>query len=318
MTQNTSIPWVEKYRPTSFNNIVLDDSNKTIFRNIISRNYFPNLLFYGPPGTGKTTTIVNLIREYQETHFVVDKSLQMHLNASDERGIDVIRNQLYSFTKSKHLFKIGPKFVILDEVDYMTKNAQQALKYLIQSCDPNIKFCLICNYISKVDESLQNEFVTLRFNQLPKNEISKFINTIAEKESIILKSNTIDALYNNYQSDIRSMINFIQLNQNLQLHDWQDNILHISSFIRINNIFNQKSNVQLYLFKNTLLDLCLKHNTDLNNLINEYLFYLLRNSQSSLSSSFIHNIKEIVHIQDASQDSILNHLYYILLNHFNT
>ena len=318
MTQNTSIPWVEKYRPTSFNNIVLDDSNKTIFRNIISRNYFPNLLFYGPPGTGKTTTIVNLIREYQETHFVVDKSLQMHLNASDERGIDVIRNQLYSFTKSKHLFKIGPKFVILDEVDYMTKNAQQSLKYLIQSCDPNIKFCLICNYISKVDESLQNEFVTLRFNQLPKNEISKFINTIAEKESIILKSNTIDALYNNYQSDIRSMINFIQLNQNLQLHDWQDNILHISSFIRINNIFNQKSNVQLYLFKNTLLDLCLKHNTDLNNLINEYLFYLLRNSQSSLSSSFIHNIKEIVHIQDASQDSILNHLYYILLNHFNT
>jgi replication factor C subunit 3/5 len=318
MTQNTSIPWVEKYRPTSFNNIVLDDSNKTIFRNIISRNYFPNLLFYGPPGTGKTTTIVNLIREYQETHFVVDKSLQMHLNASDERGIDVIRNQLYSFTKSKHLFKIGPKFVILDEVDYMTKNAQQALKYLIQSCDPNIKFCLICNYISKVDESLQNEFVTLRFNQLPKNEISKFINTISEKENIILKSNTIDALYNNYQSDIRSMINFIQLNQNLQLHDWQDNILHISSFIRINNIFNQKSNIQLYLFKNTLLDLCLKHNTDLNNLINEYLFYLLRNSQSSLSSSFILNIKEIVHIQDASQDSILNHLYYILLNHFNT
>ena len=164
-------PWVEKYRPVHFDDIVLNENNKTIFKNILNENYFPNLLFYGPPGTGKTTTIINLINDFQKKHYCIDKSLVIHLNASDERGIDIIRNQINTFVKSNFLFSKGPKFVILDEVDYMTKNAQQALKYLLQTCNDNVKFCLICNYISKVDESLRNEFLTIRFNQLPRNDI---------------------------------------------------------------------------------------------------------------------------------------------------
>jgi replication factor C subunit 3/5 len=83
----------------------------------------------------------------------------IHLNASDERGIDIIRNQINSFVNSKSLFNNGMKFVILDEVDYMTKNAQMALRYLLQGYNSNVRFCLICNYISRIDEALQNEFV---------------------------------------------------------------------------------------------------------------------------------------------------------------
>ena len=127
------IPLVEAYRPKTFDDIVLDPLNKNILTNIIDTDYFPNLLFYGPPGTGKTTTIINLISAYQEKHNQKNKELMIHLNASDERGIDIIRSQICQFVNSKNMFINGMKFVILDEVDYMTKNAQQALKYLLQN-----------------------------------------------------------------------------------------------------------------------------------------------------------------------------------------
>ena len=131
----TSNVWVEKYRPTEFDNIVLDPLNKTILMNIIETGYFPNLLFYGPPGTGKTTTIINFVNSYvQEKLNQKNKELMIHLNASDERGIDIIRSQINQFVNSKTmLVNHGMKFVILDEVDYMTKNAQQALRYLLQN-----------------------------------------------------------------------------------------------------------------------------------------------------------------------------------------
>ena len=143
-------PWIEKYRPNKFNDIVLDPLNRKLLENIVSQNNFPNLLFYGPPGTGKTTTIINLINKYQEVYNQKRKGLKIHLNASDDRGIDIIRNQINQFVNTKTLFGNGMKFVILDEVDYMTKNAQQALRYLIQQYSTNIRFCLICNYISKI------------------------------------------------------------------------------------------------------------------------------------------------------------------------
>ena len=101
----TFTPWVEKYRPTSFNDIVLDEVNKEILENIISSNYFPNLLFYGPPGTGKTTSIINLIKSFQGDNN--SKNMMIHLNASDERGIDIIRNQIKTFRVNKTVYLIS-------------------------------------------------------------------------------------------------------------------------------------------------------------------------------------------------------------------
>lgn len=209
-TNGQSMPWVEKYRPTHFDGIVLDPLNREFFQNIIQKGKFPNLLFYGPPGTGKTTTIINLIQEYQAKYTRVNKETVIHLNASDERGVDIIRTQIHQFVRSCHIFETGCKFVILDEVDYMTKNAQQALKTLLQTSQHNVRFCLICNYISKIDESLQREFICVRFNQLPPGEIRQFIRRIADAESLSIDTDDIDLLMANYQSDIRSMINFMQ------------------------------------------------------------------------------------------------------------
>ena len=98
---NSSIPWVEKYRPNNFESIILDNNNKLIFENILNTGIFPNLLFYGPPGTGKTTTIINLINKYQyiynDNKNNTNKSLILHLNASDDRGIEIIRNNISNF-----------------------------------------------------------------------------------------------------------------------------------------------------------------------------------------------------------------------------
>ena len=101
---NGNSPWIEKYRPNRFEDIVLESSNKTLLNNIINTNNFPNLLFYGPPGTGKTTTIINIINSYQIKHNQKKKGLMIHLNASDDRGIDIIRNQIKAFVDTKTLF----------------------------------------------------------------------------------------------------------------------------------------------------------------------------------------------------------------------
>lgn len=206
-------PWVEKYRPSEFEQIVLSDENEGIFKTIIEQNYMPNMLFYGPPGTGKTTTIMNLISRYQQRNGEQNRGLMIHLNASDDRGIDVIRCQINHFVTSKTFFGGGMKFVVLDEVDYMTKNAQQALVYLLQEPNPHVRFCLVCNYISKIDETLQSAFVKIHFNHLPQEKITRFLFNIAEKEAIDLSPEQALRIQQMFGSDVRSMINYIQCNQ---------------------------------------------------------------------------------------------------------
>jgi len=298
-----NIPWVEKYRPTHFENIVLDPINRELFEKIINKNKFPNLLFYGPPGTGKTTTIINLIQKYQSTYGKINKGNVIHLNASDERGIDIIRNQIYSFVKSKNLFETGFKFVILDEVDYMTKNAQQALKYLLQTTTTNVRFCLICNYISKIDEPLKNEFIGVRFNQLPQKDIIKFIETIIKKENIKIAKDDIYTIQAMYKSDIRSMINFLQLNQNFNLNEWKKNILNPAVLNGLHNMFCTKEK-QIDII-NEIYNISAHYNIDKKHLIQRYLNHIIRFKLVSITPELINIIKKTIHSVNANMDDII-------------
>lgn len=306
---NKNVPWVEKYRPTKFENIVLDENNRQLFQNILDKKYFPNLLFYGPPGTGKTTTIINLISEYQTKHNVPSKSQVIHLNASDERGIDIIRNQINQFVKSMSLFDSGLKFVILDEVDYMTKNAQQALKYLLQTCVYNVRFCLICNYISKIDESLQNEFICIRFNQLPKRDIQTFIRSICENEMIYLSDTNIDTIQNMFNSDIRSMINFIQLNQN-QI-DWHTNIVNDDVWETIHVMLSAHddacSHAQIIQHIHSISN---QYNIDKKNIIQKYFNYVVRNKHDIVNTDSLTIMKKIIHNPYLETDHLLTYFVY--------
>lgn len=308
---NHSVPWVEKFRPTDFEHIVLDPMNKMILKNIINTSFFPNLLLYGPPGTGKTTTIINLINSYQEKLQQKHKGLIIHLNASDERGIDIIRNQINQFVNSKTLFNEGMKFVILDEVDYMTKNAQQALKSLIQSYSNTVRFCLMCNYISRIDEGLQNEFIKLRFNQLPQEDIILFLMKIVHEEQLLLNHETVELIQQLYKSDIRSMVNFMQTNQNIQEKDmniiqesiWEDLYQRICTQ-------DDLKHIEKYIHSISLL-----YNINKKNIIKDFFNYMIRKKCHVVTGDFLKSVENIMHFENSNENYYVNYALTRLLLH---
>jgi len=297
MLKSTQItPWCEKYRPKHFNQIVLEDKNRIIFEEILKKNRFPHLLFYGPPGVGKTTSAENLINSYQELYYKRNKETIIHLNASDERGIEVIRNQIYQFVKCSNMFEKGYKFVILDEVDYMTKNAQQALKNLLQNCSDNVRFCLICNYICKIDESLKNEFICIRFNQLPIDDTVNFIRNIAEQEKLTITDEMIRIIQKMYQSDIRSMINFLQLHQHE--NNWDDYVyddilweeLHILFSTHLQNTKPIEDWIYNITTHSGIMDIktCIQH----------YFNYLIIHKKDIVSTQLLNIAENVLHFID--------------------
>lgn len=317
MNLNDSVPWMEKYRPVEFDQIVLDPLNKQILKNIIDQSYFPNLLFYGPPGTGKTTTIINLINAYQSKIGQKNKDLVIHLNASDERGIDIIRNQISVFVNSKSLFRGGMKFVILDEVDYMTKNAQQALRYLLQNYSTSVRFCLICNYISKIDEGLQNEFIRLRFNQLPFDDIRHFLTNISLAEKLNLSEKSIQSIQTLYKSDIRSMINFMQSNQDIVTKEnFNLNIIDHSVWDNLTtNILSKTTNInQLVTLTHNI---SCEYNIDKKNLMKDYINYLIRSNPIIVTKEFLSFVENLVHSQESNNKIFLHYSLSKLASFFH-
>ena len=301
INNKNNIPWVEKYRPDNFDDIVLDNYNKEIFENMLKNNYIPNLLLYGPPGSGKTTTIINLINKYQENNNEVNKSLIIHLNASDERGIDIIRNQINNFVNSNCLFIKGLRFVILDEVDYMTKNAQQALKYLLEDNKNNIRFCLICNYISKIDYALQSLFIRIKFNELPKKDIICMLNNIKNNEKLDCNISTFEKLYNYYKSDVRSMINHLQSKKNDKILN-NKNYENITKYAKTNDLNN---------FIKYLNSISNNYNIDKKNIIKNYSSYIIFDFKDNIIE-YIDKFKFIIHNLDININYIISYLYLII------
>ncbi len=312
ISPNKNIPWIEKYRPNSFENIVLDENNKTIFKNIIDTNKTPNLLLFGPPGTGKTTTAINFIKSYQKKKNIKNNELIMHLNASDERGIDVIRSQINQFVNTKWLFVKGTKFVILDEVDYMTKSAQQALKYLISSLSGNVCFILICNYICKIDYILQNIFIRLRFNNLPLIEIKNYINNVVKKEKIAIDNEQITNIITYFKSDIRSMINYLQSNYT------RTNIIKntINNSVWLEFIEYIKKNNNISKINNYINKICLNYDINIYQALRMFSTYIIKNTY--INSDILNSIEIFIHKNDYDVDSYKNYIFDKLINYLCT
>ena len=234
----------------------------------------------------------------------------IHLNASDERGIDIIRNQINQFVNSKSLFNSGMKFVILDEVDYMTKNAQQALRYLLQNYTNGVRFCLICNYISRIDEGLQNEFIRLRFNQLPETDIISFLSSISKAENLCLTDKSLHLIQKLYKSDIRSMINFMQSNQDIVKLQSDEPILYIIDSDVWENIIEmilKRENIEVV--KNYIHKVSTEYNIDKKNIINDFLNYIIRNHSKYVNKDFLNFVENLMHSQIQNNNT---HIYYSL------
>jgi replication factor C subunit 3/5 len=255
---------------------------------MLKTNTIPNLLFYGPPGTGKTTTIVNFINDYQTKNNQQHKELIIHLNASDDRGIDVIRNQINSFTTSSHLFNKGTKFIILDEIDYMTKNAQFSLFNLMKENTNNVRFCLICNYISKIERVLRNMCMSFKFNMLPQDKIHDYLETIVSSENVkYIKSGDISNIITNFKSDVRSMINYIQgISQGQQTIKIlsTEQIIYLIDYFKKKPIINAEKKLIQYLYH---------YNIEKHQLIIRILNHVIKNYE--IDSNLIIFIRSILH-----------------------
>jgi len=202
------------------------------------------------------------------------------------------------------------KFVILDEVDYMTKNAQQALRYLLQNYTGNVRFCLICNYISKIDEGLQNEFIRLRFNQLPKDDIIQFLSHISESEKLNISLKSLSCIQKLYKSDIRSMINFMQSNQDIvKLHNNEPILYIIDSDVWENIIEMILKRENIEVVKTYIHKISSEYNIDKKNIINDFLNYIIRNHPKYVSNNFLNFVENLMHSQIQNNNT---HIYYSL------
>jgi len=205
--QAGTLPWIEKYRPKCLNELVAHDEIVSTIRRLVDANQLPHLLFYGPPGTGKTSTILAVAREMYGPTF---KSMVLEMNASDARGIDTVRNEIQNFAGTRKLFSSGVKLVILDEADNMTKDAQMALRRVIEKYTSNARFCIICNYASKIIPALQSRCTRFRFSPLKSTLVVGRVKEILAAEEVTLTERGLAAVLKLGQGDMRKILNVLQ------------------------------------------------------------------------------------------------------------
>ncbi|CAG9812416.1 unnamed protein product [Phaedon cochleariae] len=206
--QRSNLPWVEKYRPSTLDDLVShEDIIKTVSK-FIKEDQVPHLLFYGPPGTGKTSTILACAKQlYTPSQF---SSMVLELNASDDRGIGIVRGQILTFASTRTIFKSGFKLIILDEADAMTMDAQNALRRIIEKYTENIRFCIICNYLSKIIPALQSRCTRFRFGPLSPDQILPRLNYVVDEEKVTVTEDGKKALLTLANGDMRKVLNVLQ------------------------------------------------------------------------------------------------------------
>ncbi|TFY66732.1 hypothetical protein EVG20_g4349 [Dentipellis fragilis] len=202
-----TLPWVEKYRPATLDDVVSHKDITSTIEKFIEKNRLPHLLFYGPPGTGKTSTILAVARRIYGTGY---RKQILELNASDDRGIDVVREQIKQFAETRTLFSKGYKLIILDEADMMTTAAQAALRRVIEQYTKNVRFCIICNYVNKIIPAIQSRCTRFRFSPLPIPEVERRLDYVVECEKVKLTEDGKKALLKLSKGDMRRALNVLQ------------------------------------------------------------------------------------------------------------
>lgn len=200
--------WVEKYRPKSIDEIIGHDEIKKRLLGFISSKSLPHLLFAGPPGTGKTSAVIALATQIFRKEYLRDNLLE--LNASDERGIDVIRNTVKNFARTLPTGGVPFKIISLDEADALTSAAQHALRRTMERYVSTSRFVLLCNYPGKIIEPIQSRCAYFRFNQLSNTQMRNAIIKIAENEDLKYQKQGIDTLLSVSNGDMRKAINVLQ------------------------------------------------------------------------------------------------------------
>jgi len=202
-----NLPWVEKYRPKQLSEIVGQDKIINSLTNIFDGGSFPHLLFYGGSGSGKTSTILAVLNDYFGSR---KKLMVLRLDASDDRGINSVREEIKGFAEKKNYFTKGIKVIILDEADSMTFDAQFALRRIIEKYSSSTRFCLICNYDNKIIPAIKSRCAEFKFNPINKEIMIERLKFVAENEILDYNKEALETIYNISKGDLRKAINLMQ------------------------------------------------------------------------------------------------------------
>ena len=206
MTLSSSI-WTEKYRPSKFLEVVGQDDIVKRVESLTNSMNIPHLLFAGPAGTGKSTLALVIVKELFKDLW---RDNYLELNASDERGINVVREKVKNFARTKSLGDVPFKVIFLDEADALTPEAQQALRRTMENFSNTCRFILSCNYSSKVIDPIQSRCALFRFKLLEKKHIEKVIKKIVDAEKLTITPEAMEMIYEGSEGDCRRCINLLQ------------------------------------------------------------------------------------------------------------
>ncbi|MEK6912615.1 MAG: replication factor C small subunit [Nanoarchaeota archaeon] len=203
----TSEIWTEKYRPDKFEDIVGQEDIIKKVKALVGSLNIPHLLFTGPAGTGKSTLALIIVKELFGESW---KDNYLELNASDERGINIVREKVKNFARTKSFGNVPFKIIFLDEADALTPEAQQALRRTMENYSQTCRFILSCNYSSKIIDPIQSRCAMFRFKLLEKKDIEKIIRKIETAEKLQIKPESIEMIYEGSEGDCRRCINILQ------------------------------------------------------------------------------------------------------------
>jgi len=251
--------WTEKYRPSDFSDI---KGQKEIVKRVkafVEQKNLPHLMFAGPAGVGKSTLAIVIAKKLFGAQW---RQNFLELNASDTRGIDTIRQNVKDFARTRAIGDAPFKIIFLDEADALTREAQQALRRTMENYTQTCRFCLSCNYSSKIIEPIQSRCVVFRFKQLDKKEILEIIDKIAKEEKIKIDEKAKEALYEISEGDCRKLENILQSSAAIADHITEDLVHSLASVAKpkeIREVMDLALKGKFIDSRNKLLDLMLNY-----------------------------------------------------------
>ena len=302
-----NIPWIEKYRPNTINEIVGNGQVISILDNMVEKNSLPHIILFGSSGTGKTSTVLAFAKKIYGKFY---RHMILELNGSDDRGINVVREQIKEFcSTNNNLYKMFNKknmykLVILDEVDSMTLDGQFALRRIIENYTENTRFCLICNYITKITPALRSRCLAFRYEPLSNDFIMDKLYDIMDKENVDLEDEIIDKIVLKSNGDLRKSINMLQC---------------LTTFSKISSNKGNDITLLFNMIDNKDIEIILKELKSSNNFTKKYNLIkdIINSKEYNLTDIIYHIIDQIIIKDKIINKKIIKELSKLELKTYN-